>query len=326
MQSSGMEKYLNYTGLSLNRTNVQRRDKNWINKHLTHKDTIILPIWRGLNLVHFEKQLGRPPKVAFPTGIQAQTLITEADALIFLGIDQEIAYFVADISTLDKTTADAWAGKNVFENLRHIGALMQREHGAVLAYARGMAHWHQRHQFCSVCGESTQSRNGGHMRLCQNKDEAHMHFPRTDPAVIMLITHKNPEGKGPACLLGRQKKWVSGMYSTLAGFVEPGESLEEAVAREVFEESAIHIKDIEYQSSQPWPFPASLMLGFRARAVSTNIKADQHELDDAQWFTFDDLQAFCEKDNDTSSKNKLPGKDSISRRLIDDWLEDMIGD
>lgn len=326
MQGSGMEKHLNYTGLIINRNNDQRRDEAWVEKHLAHKDTVILPIWRGLNLVHFDKKTARLPRGVFPNGVQAKALITAADTLIFLGLDQGTACFAADISTVDKATAEALADTDIFEDLRRVGALMARKHGAVLAYARGMVYWHQRHQFCSVCGETTQSRNGGHMLICHNKDEAHTHFPRTDPAVIMLVAHNNPEGRGPACLLGRQKKWVDRMYSTLAGFVDPGETLEEAVAREVFEEAAIHITDIVYQASQPWPFPASLMIGFRARAISTNIKVDLRELEDAQWFTVDDLQIFGEKDEETSSMNKLPGKDSISRRLINDWLEDMAGD
>ena len=321
-----MEQYLNYTGLTLNRTNDQRHNEAWVKKYLTHKDTVILPIWRGLNLVHFDKKTTHLPKVVFPIGVQAQALITAAVALIFLGLNQGTAYFAADISTLDKATAEAWADTDVFEDLRRVGALMTREHGAVLAYARGMVHWHQRNQFCSVCGETMQSRNGGHMLICHNKNKAHMHFPRTDPAVIMLVVHNNPEGRGPACLLGRQKKWVEGMYSTLAGFVDPGETLEEAVAREVFEEAAIHVTDIIYQASQPWPFPASLMIGFRARAVSKSIKVDLRELEDAQWFTVDDLKVFGEKDENMSSKNKLPGKDSISRRLINDWLGDMTDD
>ena len=319
-----MEKYLNYTGLSLNRTGDQRRDEAWLSKNLHHKDTVIIPIWRDLNLVRFHKKKDSLPKGVFPAGEHAQSLITKADALIILGLDQEIAYFAADISTLDKPIAEAWAGTDAFEDLRHVGALMAREHGALLAFARGMVHWHQRHLFCGVCGESTESRNGGHMLICNNKNDAHMHFPRTDPAVIMLVAHNNPEGRGPACLLGRQKRWVNGMYSTLAGFVEPGETLEEAVAREVFEEAGIHIADIDYQASQPWPFPASLMLGFRARAFTTSIKVDRHELEDAQWFTVEDLQVFGEKE-EKSSRKKLPGKDSISRRLIDDWLKDMAG-
>lgn len=321
-----MEKNLNYTGMALNRSADQRRDLTWIETHLKHENTVIIPIWRGLNLVRIDKLGVHSPKCVLPTGSQAQKLADKSNNIIFLGLDQEIAYFAADISVEDKIDIQSAIGTDQFDDLRRVGALMAKEHGALLAYARGMVHWHQRHLFCGVCGETTKSHNGGHMLMCQNKHESHMHFPRTDPAVIMLVAHNNPEGRGPACLLGRQKKWVDGMYSTLAGFVEPGETLEEAVAREVFEEAAVHITDIYYQASQPWPFPSSLMLGFRALAISTEIKVDDRELEDAKWFTIDDLQSFCEKGDEISKKNRLPGKDSISRHLIDEWIKDMASD
>lgn len=318
-----MAKYLNYSGLPLDRAANQRRDEAWVAKHLGHEGTLILPVWRGLNLVRLGDS--RPPEAVFPTGPKGRALMAEADALVILGVHQETAYVAADISTLDETEVSARAGENVFEDLRRVGALMAGDQGALLAYARGMVHWHQRHRFCGVCGEPTESRDGGHVRICSNEDDAHMHFPRTDPAVIMLIAHDDPEGRGPACLLGRQKKWVDGMFSTLAGFVEPGETLEEAVAREVFEESAIRITDVRYQASQPWPFPSSLMLGFRAKAITTEINVDPRELEDARWFTPDELKAFGEWGDEPPRKNRMPRKDSISRRLIDDWLEDMAG-
>jgi len=321
-----MEKNLNYTGMALDRCAEQRRENIWIERYLSRKDTAIVPIWRNLNLVRFDKFGNPTPECVFPTGEQAQGLISKANIIVFLGLYQEIAYFALDISAMDDYAINIEFGPNQFEELRRIGALIPKNYGALMAYARGMIHWHQRHIFCGVCGKPTKSCNGGHMLMCQNKQESHMHFPRTDPAVIMLITHNDPEGKGPACLLGRQKKWVNGMYSTLAGFVEPGETLEEAVAREVFEEAAIHIADIFYQTSQPWPFPSSLMLGFRAQAVSTIIKVDERELEDAKWFTIDELNAFGEKTDTITKKYQLPGRDTISRHLIDEWLSDMSGD
>ena len=136
-----------------------------------------------------------------------------------------------------------------------------------------------------------------------------MHFPRTDPAVIMLVHD------GDRALLGRQKVWVPGMHSTLAGFVEPGESLEEAVAREVFEEVGIRVRNVRYHSSQPWPFPASIMLGFHAEAATTELRIDTDEIENAAWFTREELLDF------EALGNTLPRKDSIARRLIEDWLE-----
>jgi NAD+ diphosphatase len=170
-------------------------------------------------------------------------------------------------------------------------------------------HWHLRHRFCGVCGSPTESREAGHLRLCSNPDCAAEHHPRTDPAVIMRIEH---EGR---VLLGRQTQWPQGMHSVLAGFVEPGESLEEAVAREVYEESHIRVTDVRYQSSQPWPFPSSIMLGFRATAVTTDIQIDGTELMDAGWFDRAHVRATHDPE-----KFRIPRGDSIARRLIDDWL------
>jgi len=149
----------------------------------------------------------------------------------------------------------------------------------------------------------------GHTRECTDRACATIHFPRTDPATIMLVTD------GDRCLLGRQKVWIPGMYSTLAGFVEPGESLEDAVAREVLEETGIAVGAVHYHSSQPWPFPANIMLGFHADATTTEIKVDYGELEDARWFERDWILAHV--DDDTF---RLPRRDSIARRLVEDWL------
>jgi NAD+ diphosphatase len=147
------------------------------------------------------------------------------------------------------------------------------------------------------------------VRRCPNPACGATHFPRTDPAVIMLVVD------GERCLLGRQSQWPPGMHSTLAGFVEPGESLERAVAREVREEAGIEIDDVAYHSSQPWPFPSSLMLGFTARATTTELRVDTTELEAARWFEKDWLLAH--EDDDAF---RLPRRDSIARRLIEDWL------
>jgi len=160
-----------------------------------------------------------------------------------------------------------------------------------------------------VCGNPTRAEEAGHVRRCTNADCDATHFPRTDPAVIMLVHD------GERCLLGRQKAWPQGMHSTLAGFVEPGESLEEAVAREVYEETKVTLDEITYHSSQPWPFPASLMLGFHARARTTAIEVDHSELEDARWYEKSWLLGH--KDNDDF---RLPRRDSIARRLLEDWL------
>jgi NAD+ diphosphatase len=187
---------------------------------------------------------------------------------------------------------------------------MDRREGALLALARAIMFWHARHRYCGLCGSPTRSEEAGHMRRCTNPACNTMHFPRTDPAVIMLVTD------GHRALLGRNKNFpLPGMYSTLAGFVEPGESLEDAVAREVREESGIEVAAVHYHSSQPWPFPANIMLGFHAEARTTEITIDYGELEDARWFTRDWLTSHTDDDS-----FRLPRLDSIARRLIEDWL------
>ena len=168
--------------------------------------------------------------------------------------------------------------------------------------------WHSRNRYCSVCGASTKATKGGHQRNCTKNGCTSLHFPRTDPAVIMLVHD------GDRVLLGRQKICPDGVYSTLAGFVEPGETIEHAVAREVVEESAIIVKNIKYLHSQPWPFPSSLMLGFTAEAVTEKINYNDNEIEDVQWFTRDEMLDF------KSQGKFLPRELSISRRLINGWL------
>ena len=170
--------------------------------------------------------------------------------------------------------------------------------------------WHKRNGYCGVCGAETQPEKAGSQRRCTNVDCNTEHFPRTDPAVIMLVY------KGDKCLLGRTRNFIPQMYSTLAGFVEPGESLEEAVAREVLEETAVVVDPakVRYWASQPWPFPASLMLGFHAEADSEEIMVDEEELEDARWIHKSQLSHLEDFDM------RLPRRDSIAYRLIVSWM------
>lgn len=187
-----------------------------------------------------------------------------------------------------------------------VAALLPAEDAGLLGYARGMVLWRARHRFCGTCGATTLAAKGGHVLICTNPSCRHEHFPRTDPAIIVLVSD------GERALLGRQASWPVGRYSTIAGFVEPGESLEDAVAREVFEETGIQVDQIEYHSSQPWPFPSSLMLGFTAHALTTQIHRRDDELEDAQWFTRADL---------ASGRPLVPPGVSISFRLIEHWFD-----
>jgi NAD+ diphosphatase len=192
--------------------------------------------------------------------------------------------------------------------LREAAATLPQADGGLAAYAAAMVGWHRRHRFCANCGHATEIAEAGHLRRCPNCGADH--HPRTDPVVIMLVT------RGDEVLLGRQPAWPEGRYSALAGFVEPGESLEEAVAREVREESEIEIGTPRYVSSQPWPFPMSLMLGFTAPWQAGEPRIGDEELEDVRWFPREALAAAVEGRGDL----RLPPPLAIARRLIDGWL------
>ncbi len=291
-----------YAAGPLDRAHLRRTDAAWLAERLADPMTRIVPVWRVRNLV---RRAERPEPVTL-TVEQARELLRDGMEPMFLGQVETSAYFAIDLPHEDEP---AVADEAAFDDLRAVGPLLGRHDGAVLAYARALAQWHARHQYCGACGAKTEARDAGHVRVCTSQGCGISHFPRTDPAVIMLVYD------GERILLGRQSIWPPGMHSVLAGFVEPGESLEDAVAREVEEEVGIKITDVHYHSSQPWPFPSSIMLGFWARAATTDIQVDKDELESARWMTIEQVMASPEDET-----FKLPRKDSIARRLIEDWL------
>ena len=291
-----------YVTPTLDRVSLWRRNDDWLARQMAAPASRLLLVWRGQNLI-----LEAPsPAAALLSIAEGSELLAEAQEIALLGLVGETAHFAADLSHRDEPPALPGAR---FADLRSVGPVLAREEGGLLAYARGLMHWHQRHRFCGVCGSPTESREAGHMRRCTNPACAAEHHPRIDPAVIMRVEHGN------RILLGRQKQWPHGMHSVLAGFVEPGESLEDAVRREVWEEVALRLREVHYHSSQPWPFPASIMLGFTAVAESDAFQVDQHELETARWFTREELLASPENE-----VFRLPRRDSIARRLVDDWI------
>lgn len=305
-----------FTGSDLDRDHIRRGDEAWLGERLTDASARIVPVWRDKVLVMNSGEL-RP--VMLP-GAESGGLHEHAGEMVYLGNDGETAYFVADLSEMEEPHAEAphadWPADAAFEDLRRVAPAIEHSMASLLAYARALAYWHRTHRFCGTCGAPTESRQGGHERHCTNAECGKTTYPRTDPAVIMLVTLG--EGPDARALLAHNKRFPSGLrYSTVAGFVEPGETLEAAVAREVKEETDIDVADVTYQASQPWPFPASIMLGFRARAVSTDIHLADGELVDAQWFTRDEVHVMGEE------KDMLPpSKFSISRWLIDTWLDE----
>jgi NAD+ diphosphatase len=195
-----------------------------------------------------------------------------------------------------------------YATLREAGAFLDDREAGIAVHAIGLANWHATHPRCARCGAATEIADAGHLRRCPECEA--QHFPRSDPAIIVLVLDDQDRA-----LLGRGANWPPGRYSTLAGFVEPGESLEAAVRREVLEETGVVVgEQIRYAGSQPWPFPSSLMLGFYARADSTTIDVDGDEIADARWFARDALQQVID-----AGGVRLPGAVSISRRLIEGW-------
>ncbi|BBK34582.1 NAD+ diphosphatase [Stella humosa] len=296
-----------YASNGLDRVSHLRRDAAWLAERLADPESRIQPVWRSQNFIARGEQpaAGWLPAGTFRDHVEAGA------TLALLGIHGGVAHFAVDLSAVDDPLElPGVAELGDFFDLRRVGPALAHAEGGMMAYARGILHWHSRHRFCGVCGSPTQSSEAGHQRRCTNPECKTSHFPRTDPAVIMLVH------RGNRCLLGRQPQFPAGMHSTLAGFVEPGESLEDAVAREVKEETGIVVEDAIYHSSQPWPFPSSIMLGFHARAVSDEIMVDHNELESAAWFERDWILNHAADDT-----FRLPRPDSIARQLVEDWLK-----
>ncbi len=294
-----------YAGGPLDRAAQLRGEPAAIARLLRAPETRFVPVWHAHNLV----ARGEPVRAALLTAEAVAGLVDGRAESVLLGLDAAgAAHFALDVSHIDDPAAHPAldvAGR--FADLREVGPLIGRDDGAVLAFARGILWWHLRHRFCGVCGGATVPSEAGFSRRCDTCGATH--FPRTDPAVIVLIHD------GERIILGRQRKWPAGMHSVLAGFVEPGESLEDAVAREIYEEVGVRVGEVRYHSSQPWPFPASLMLGFTAGATTRDICRHDGELESARWYGRAELL-----DSPEDASFRLPRRDSIARRLVDDWL------
>ncbi|KAF7777945.1 NAD+ diphosphatase [Pseudoalteromonas marina] len=301
---------LNYSDMPLDRCSNVRKDPIWLKGQLSSQSVWLLV---KNNETLFIKNT---PQIKFlPYEKIAQLNLTNA---LFLGFNTtQQGVFALDVSTIDDTTLTPIISGAEFMDIRKQGPLVDIKEGSIAALARGLCYWHATHRFCGRCGSKNHLVEAGHSRLCENERCKHPTFPRTDPAVIMVVTKTFADGI-ERCLLGRQAVWPTGMYSSLAGFVDPGETLEQAVAREVKEEAGIDVDDVTYVASQPWPFPSSIMLGFFAKATSEQINVDKDELDDAKWFSREDLANFGNW-HDEGEHLKLPRTDSISRYLIEHW-------
>ena len=297
-----------FSGLRLDRAHPRRFDKEWLEQRYYDPDTRLVPIWRMHGIVcgaHSAAPLLLTPE---------QVAELAPGPRLLLGTLGSSACFAVDLDIEKAALFDRLPAGAELCDLPDAGVRLNPQDGALLAYARGLTYWHRRHRHCGDCGNPNAVHHAGHMLQCTDASCGARTFPRTDPAVIVLVEFAG--GPAPCCLLGRSPGWPPRTYSALAGFVEPGESLEDAVLREVREESGVSVTDVRYHSSQPWPFPASLMLGFQARALGRSIELDRQELEDARWFTRAELVADL-----NAGRIELPRCVSIAYRLVEDWFD-----
>ena len=296
-----------YSTADIDRAGHRRTDPDWLAEARAARAALFVSHWQGRLLV----ETGEAPRAVFAARPVADAGHPEA----FLGLLGEAPVFAADLSAAADPLAVLEGARGSFEELRGLAGVLPAHEAGLLATAKALFHWHSRQRFCGRCGGECVPERAGHVMRCTKCSTEH--FPRTDPAVIMLITRIDADGEELA-LLGQSQRFPPerNMYSTLAGFVEPGESLEDAVRREVAEEVGVAVGRVTYRGSQPWPFPASLMLGFRGEAESEAIVLDDEEMRDAGWFSRADVEARRERGFN------IPPKDSIARRLVDEWMSE----
>ena len=313
-----------FGGSGLDRAAALRGDPSALEVARNHPDARTIPLWRGKVLI----SRSRPAHV-----LQIQlnhAILSDIDApFIFLGLEDGAPRFAHDLSVWEPKNLDAdllggfldpteqhhpaFDPVEVFAELRRVMTWLSPRDAELAATAKAVFGWHESHRFCSKCGVASEITQGGWQSTCPACG-AH-HFPRTDPVVIMLITYGN------SVLMGRSPGWPEGMYSLLAGFVEPGETLEAAVRREVFEESGVTVGTVNYLASQPWPFPASLMFGCQGEATSQKITIDPTEIEDAMWITREDMMNIFAGGHPTI----LPArKGAIAHFLLENWLADTL--
>ncbi len=285
---------------TLDRAAHVRRDGEKLDAHLNDGRTILVPVWRGQHLV-------AEGRAVLPTMEELGAFVDRGFELAWLGMLGDRGCFALDISPVERPKEEERLREvGELSDLRFVAAMMSDRDVSLLKFARGLLHWHRNTAFCGKCGGKTKPREAGHVRECTNCGAKH--FPRTDPAVMMLVTH------GDRCLLARQAGFPQGMVSALAGFVEPGERVEECVERETMEEVGLRVRNIRYFDSQGWPFPQSLMLGYRAEAESDEIRLDEDELEEARWYTRAELES--------PQGFFYPPPFSLAHHLIQSFLDD----
>src|SRR5208283_1958629 len=301
-----------FAGNPLNRASEKRTDINWVESKRRDSSSLVLPMWRLQPFLAGPEKAGPPIALGLVRPGIADSLAGADAPCIFLGLDGDQALFALDITAAkDPTKAGSLVGLGSFCEARTAAQMVSLKDAALIAQAKALIDWHQRHGFCPRCGAPTKLMDAGYRRLCGSCNAEH--FPRVDPVVIMLAT------EGEACLVGRGKQFPPGMFSALAGFVEPGETIEEAVRRELMEEASVKVGEVTYYATQPWPFPSSLMIGCFAKAESRAVKADENELAEVRWLdrgVARELIAGKQLDG-----LKVPPPIAIAHHLIRTWAE-----
>ena len=308
-----------FAGNPLDRASERRGDLAWIAEKLEDPQSLAIAVWNGKVLIEDSPPPEEPVEgvpaatvqIAYLRADMAQELAGGQERLLFLGLWKDIAVFAVDLEGGLDPAEGPLQGMGRFEELRGVAAVMPPPDAGILATAKSMFEWRRKHRWCSACGQASEVADGGWKRVCPAcKGE---HFPRTDPVTIMLALH---DGK---CLLGRQAAWPPGMFSALAGFIEPGETIEEGCARELKEEAGLTATGVRYHSSQPWPYPSSLMMGLLADVDSGEARPDQTELEEVRWFTKAEASALIRGELEGVF---IPPPLAIAHQLIKAWAEE----
>ena len=273
-----------FSGNPLDRASEKRTDVEWISARRHDPSTLVWLLWRLQPFLLGNGKTEAPLQVGYLRPGLAEEIAGPDAISIFLGLENGAAVFALDISATNDPAVDGpLTGLGHFRDARAAAQLLPLKDAAIMGQAKALIDWHQRHGFCPNCGARTALMDAGYRRHCESCRADH--FPRTDPVVIMLAIH------GDACLVGRAARFPKGMFSALAGFIEPGETIEEAVAREIYEEAGVRVNNVTYFATQPWPFPSSLMIGCFAQAENRDIRLDENELAEAFWLEKSKLRA-----------------------------------
>ena len=298
-----------FAGNPLDRAGDRRSDPAWLAEQADNPDALALVLWEGRPLIEDHAD---GPRLAWLSLAHARDVARDREA--FLGLWKGAPVFAVEIEGSIDPAEGPLEGLGAFHEMRAAAAMLSGAEAAMAGTAKSLFDWRRRHGFCAACGRATRDAAGGWKRACEACGIEH--FPRVDPVVIMLAIHDGPEG--PRCLLGRQAAWPAGRMSALAGFLEPGESIEEACAREIAEEAGLTVTAVRYHSSQPWPFPSQLMIGLICEVDSGEATPDQTELEAVAWLTRDEARACLEGTHPTI---KAPPRIAIARTLLQAWVD-----